>query len=152
MVYGLADVVQQSGAAGELGIQTELGSHDATEVGDFPGVLKDVLRVAGAVPEAADEPDDLFVNVVDPRDRRWRFQPASFTFCSSSFFTFSTTSSMRAGCMRPSEMSLLEGEPGDLPPDRIESGKDDRLRRVVDDQVDTGGALPGCGCSSLRGR
>src|SRR5258705_514060 len=38
---------------------------------------------------------------------------------------------------------LLEGEPADLAPDRLEAGQQDGLRRVVDDQVDARDGLVG---------
>ena len=56
--------------------------------------------------------------------------------------TFSTTSSIRAGWMRPSVMSA-QGDPGDLAADRVEAGQDDRLGGVVDDDVDAGGGFEG---------
>ena len=48
---------------------------------------------------------------------------------------------MRAGWMRPSCEQLLERHPGDLAADAVEAGEDDRVRRVVDDEVDAGEVL-----------
>ena len=52
-----------------------------------------------------------------------------------------TTSSMRAGWMRPSAISRSMACLRDLAAVRIEAREDDRARRVVDDEVDAGGEL-----------
>ena len=44
---------------------------------------------------------------------------------------------------------LGEGDPGDLAADRVEARQDDRLGRVVDDQVDAGGLLEGPDVAAL---
>ena len=46
MINGFADVVEKAGPAGELRVQPEFRSHYAAEIGDFPGVLQDVLGEA----------------------------------------------------------------------------------------------------------
>ena len=56
VVDGLADVVQQAGAAGDLGVGAELVGHDAGQVGDLDGVVEHVLAVARAELEAAEAP------------------------------------------------------------------------------------------------
>ena len=48
---------------------------------------------------------------------------------------------MRAGWMRPSCEQLLERHAGDLAAHAVEAGQDDRVRRVVDDEVDAGEVL-----------
>ena len=45
---------------------------------------------------------------------------------------------MRAGWMRPSAISALERESGDLAAEGIVAGDDDGLGRVVDDEVHAG--------------
>ena len=44
---------------------------------------------------------------------------------------------------------LLHGQPGHLAPDRVEAREDDRLGRVVDDDVDAGGHLEGADVPAL---
>ena len=44
---------------------------------------------------------------------------------------------------------LGQGDPGDLAADRVEARQDDRLGRVVDDQVDAGGLLEGADVAAL---
>ena len=43
----------------------------------------------------------------------------------------------------------LEGHPGDLAAHRVEAGDDDRLGRVVDDDVDAGEGLEGADVAAL---
>ena len=44
---------------------------------------------------------------------------------------------------------LGQGQPGDLAADRVEAADDHRLGRVVDDQVDAGGLLEGADVAAL---
>ena len=49
----------------------------------------------------------------------------------------------------PVEDQRLEGEPADLPAHRVEAGQQDRLGRVVDDEVDPGDRLEGADVAAL---
>ena len=73
------------------------------EPGDLLRVLEAVLAVGGAVPEPTDHPDQLRVQAVHA-DLEARPLPSSLRCCSISFLTLSTTSSIRAGWIRPSAM------------------------------------------------
>ena len=71
VVGHLADVVEQAGAAGDLGVETQFRCHDACEVGRFTGVLQQVLAVGRTVFHLADHADQLGVQSVDSQvDRR----------------------------------------------------------------------------------
>ena len=59
--HGLADVVQQRGAARRLERRAELGGHDRRDVRALERVAQDVLAVARAVLEAAEQLDQLGV-------------------------------------------------------------------------------------------
>ena len=67
--------------------------------------------------------------------------PSWRIFSQSSERTFSTISSMRAGWMRPSTISFSSAWPRDLAAQRLEGRDDDRLGRVVDDEVHARGGL-----------
>ena len=54
VVKGLADVMQQAGAAGQLNVDAQFASHQAGQPGNFQRVVQHVLAVAGAVLQAAD--------------------------------------------------------------------------------------------------
>ena len=60
-----ADVVQQGAPLGEVDVELQLGGHHPGQVGDFLGVLEDVLPVRGAVFHAAHELDQLGVHAAD---------------------------------------------------------------------------------------
>src|SRR5215813_1153954 len=59
----LADVVEEAGALGDLGVGAELGRHVRGEPGDLLGVLEDVLPVRGPVFEPPEQLDELGVEV-----------------------------------------------------------------------------------------
>ena len=61
----LADVMQQTGAAGLLGVEAKLAGHDGTQVSGLARVLQQVLTVAGAVFHLTDEADELGVQAMD---------------------------------------------------------------------------------------
>ena len=64
VVHGLADIVQEAGAAGVLGVDAQLAGHDAAEEGHLQGVLQHVLGVGGAVVQPADNLDYILVDAV----------------------------------------------------------------------------------------
>ena len=68
---------------------------------------------------------------------------------STSAVALLTTSSMRPGWMRPSAMSLVERQAGDLAADGVEARQHDGLGGVVDDQVDAGRLLEGPDVAAL---
>ena len=71
MVDGLADIVQKTGALGKLYVGAELGGHNAGQMADLDGVLEHVLTVAGAIAHAAQELDQLAMDAVHDRFRKW---------------------------------------------------------------------------------
>ena len=79
------------------------------------------------------------MEVVQARARRRRPRRPCGRDSSISAFTFSTTSSMRAGMDAAVGDQALDRLPRDLAAVRVEAGEDDRARRVVDDEVDAGG-------------
>src|SRR5213075_836694 len=60
-----ADVVQERAALGETDVELQLGGHHAGEVGDFLGVLEDVLPVRRAVLHASDQLHQLGMHATD---------------------------------------------------------------------------------------
>ena len=72
-VDGLADVVQERGAGGDVGVEPELLRHDAGQERDFLRVVQDVLAVAGAELEAPHQPQHLGMEIVEPELEGGRF-------------------------------------------------------------------------------
>ena len=104
-------------------------------------VVQHVLPVAGAELQPAHQPQDLRDGGRAGPSSKATASPSLRTASSISSLTFSTTSSMRAGWMRPSAISRSIACLRDLAAVGIEAREDDRARRVVDDQVDAGGQL-----------
>ena len=101
----LADVVQERGADGRVRVEAELPRHDAGEV-------RDLLASGSARSGRSSCGTSAGPSAGAPRGARsWMpsskaaASPSLRTVSSSSAFTFSTTSSMRAGWMRPSAIS-----------------------------------------------
>ncbi len=59
VVDGFADVVQQTTATTEFGIEAHVGSHRAAEERDLLRMLQHILPVAGAPLELAQQTQDL---------------------------------------------------------------------------------------------
>ena len=104
VVDRLADVVQQPGPLGLFDVEAQLCGHDAAEEGNLQGVLQYVLAVAGAVLQLADQLEQLRVDPVDAQVEGGLL-PGLLDVHLHSWVTFSTTSSMRPGWIRPSAMS-----------------------------------------------
>jgi hypothetical protein len=61
VVDGFANVMKEPGALGGGDVKTEFGGHEAHEMGNFDGVVEDVLGVAVAKVEAAKDFEDFEV-------------------------------------------------------------------------------------------
>jgi len=81
-VDGLADVMEQAGAQGDVGVEPDLAGHHGRQHGHFLGVLQDVLAVARPVLELAQELDELGVDV-PTLSSRTADSPSCLIFCSS---------------------------------------------------------------------
>src|SRR5436309_209922 len=134
----LADVMQQRAALRERDVELQLGGHDAGEVGDFLGMLENVLPVGGPVLHPAHELYQLGVHAANPDvvDRLLaRFHDAGVDVRLRFFDDLLDAARMDAAVGD----QALEGEAADLAPDRLEAGHDHGVGRVVDDDVDAGG-------------
>src|SRR5438132_6057747 len=138
----LADIVQQGAALRELDVELQLGRHDAGEPGDLLRVLQDVLSVRGAVAHPTHELHELGVHALDARlvhRLLARLDDPGFdlgTTFSDDFFDPPRVDA-------PVGDESLERQPTHLTPHRVEARDHDRVGRVVDDHVDTGGGLEG---------
>ena len=65
VVDRFADIMQQSRALCEGGIESQLVRHHAREISHLDGVVEYILTVAGAVTQPSEHLDKLGVNVVD---------------------------------------------------------------------------------------
>src|SRR5262245_3261153 len=144
----LADVVDERGADRDVRVEADLLRHDAGEARDFGGVREHVLAVAGAELQAAHQPQDVGMQIVQPELEGDR--GAFLAHLLVGFVLHLLHDLLDAGRVN----AAVGDEPldrllGDLAAVRIETGEDDRTRRVVDDQVDPGGELEGADVAAL---
>ena len=145
---GLADVVQQRGAAGGLGRRAELLGHHRGQVGALDRVREHVLAVARAVLEAAEDADQLGVQALDVGVQRGLLAGLDDVGLELGL-------GLVVGLLDPGRVDaavgeqLLQRHAGDLAADAVEAGQDHGVRRVVDDEVDAGEVLEGADVAAL---
>ena len=138
--HRLADVVQKRGALRRLDAGAELGGHDPAEVHDLEGVLEHVLAVARAVAQAAEDLDELLVEVPAVRLEHGLL-PGLLDV------VLDLRLRLVVHLLDPRRMDapvldqLHERQLRGLAADAVERREDDGLRRVVDDEVDAGQVL-----------
>ena len=148
VVGHLADVVQQTCSAGDLGIEAQFGGHDACEVGRLPGVLQQVLTVGRAVFHLADHADQLGVQSVDAQvDRRALAHLDDLLL--DLFLDLGHHFLDAGGVDAAVGDELVQGQTRDLAAHGIESRKDDRLGGVIDDDLDARRGLQGADVAAL---
>ena len=142
VVDGLAEVVQQSGTLRELHVDAELGRHDAGEVADLERVLEHVLAVARAELQAAERADEFGVQPVDTAVEGGLL--AGLVDLLADELLGLVEHLLDASRMDAAVGDeRLQRDAADLAAHRIEAREDDRLGRVVDDEVDAGHLLEG---------
>ena len=148
MVHGLAQVVEQTGALGDGDVLAELGGHEAGQLGDLDGVVVDVLAVAGAVLHAPDELDQLGMQAHDVGLQHGALALGLDGGVDLALGELDHL--LDAGRVDPPiEDELLQGQPRDLAADGVEAGDGDRLRRVVDDEIDARERFNGADVAAL---
>ena len=148
VVNGLADVVQETRALGKLHVGAQLGGHDARQVGHLDGVLKHVLAVAGAVFHAAQQANQFVVNAVQVGFEDGLFAGLAdlvVDLLASLLDHFLDAGGMDAAV----HDELFQRDAGHLAANRIEAGDNDRLGRIVDDQIDAGRGFQGADVAAL---
>ena len=138
--HRLADVVQQRGPLGGLHARPELARHDSGQVHDLERVLEDVLSVARAVAQLADDLHELLVELATAGlENRLLPGLADVVLELGLREVVHLLDPRRVD--PPVLDQLLERRPRHLAPEPVEGREDDRLRCVVDDEVDTGQML-----------
>ena len=138
----LADIVEQAGTFGELGVEAQLGSHRSGEVGHFAGVLKEVLTVGGTILHAADHAHELMVHIVDA-------EVDTGAFAHFGNLLFNLTAGLGNDLFDTCRMDtaigdeLVEREASNLAADGVEAAEDDGVGGVVDDDLHTGEGFEG---------
>src|SRR5690606_36767736 len=138
----LSDVVEQAGTACFCGVQIQLGRNEGRDTRRFDGVSEQVLAVAGAIPHPSDHTDQLGMQAVQVEvDHRpfARFDDLFFDLRAYLLNDFLDPGRGDASVLD----QLQQRQPGDLASDRIKTGQDDRLGRVVYDHLDARCRLEG---------
>ena len=137
---GLADVVQQRGAASGLGRRAELVRHHRGQVRALDRVREHVLAVRGAVLQPAERRHQIGVERLD-------LGVEARLLAALGDVGLELGLRLVVGLLDPRRVDaavleqLLERHPGDLAAHAVEAGEDHRVRRVVDDEVDAGQVL-----------
>src|SRR5580704_2777617 len=144
----LADVVQHRAALEQGRVDPQLAGHHARDVRRLDQVAQDVLAVGGAVPQPAEEADELFVHLGDAElDQRVLARPLAQLLDLGLAALVGVLDPLRVDAAVGDEP--FQGEPADLAPHGIEAGQQDGFRRVVDNQVDAGHRLEGPDVAAL---
>ena len=137
VIGGFADIVQQARAASERGIHAEFFRHHAGDECDFDRMPENVLAIAGAIVEAAEQIDDAFVEAADLGFLNGFLTVAAnilidFLLCFGDEFFDAGRVNAAIGD------EFVERGPSNFAADGIESTDDYDARRVIDDHVDAG--------------
>ena len=142
VVQSLADVMEQAGPLGHGGVQPQLAGHHAGEEGHLDRVVQDVLPIAGAVAQPAQELDQLVVDAVDAHLQHGTLAlllDGGFHLPAGLFHGLLNAGGVDA----PVGDELLQGDAGHFPAHRLKAGEGDGLGRVVDNQVHAGEGFNG---------
>ncbi len=135
-----ADVVQQPAPLGQRRIQMQFCGHHPREPGHFLRVVEDVLTVGGPVSHPAYQLDQLGMKTMDARVVRGLL--AQLDQLRLQLALALDYDLFDAARMNPAVGDeRLERATRDLAADRIEARDDDRIGRVVDDDVHAGRGL-----------
>src|SRR5271166_2575279 len=144
----LADVVQHRAALEQRRVDPQFAGHHAGDVRGLDQVPEHVLPVGGPVPQAAEEIDEFFVHVGNAQlDQRVLARPLAQLLDLRLAALVGVLDPLRVDAAVQDEP--FQGEPGDLAADRVEAGKEYRLGRVIDDEVDAGHRLEGPDVAAL---
>ena len=141
-VDGFADVVQKCGARGDVAVEAELLRHDAGEERDLLRVIEDVLAVAGSELQPPHQPQHFGMQIEEAELERGSLPLLADGVLHLGLDLFDDLLDARRmdAAVRDQPLDRLAR---DLAAERIEAGKDDRARRVIDDQLDAGGGFEG---------
>ncbi len=148
VVQGLADVMQQAGAAGHGDVDPQLAGQQPGQPGHLHAVGQRILPKAGAVLEPADQLDQVGVQAMDAQ---FHHGPLAFPLhlqlqlAAALFHRLFDAGGMDAAVAD----QPLQGHPGHLTAGLVEGGQGDGLGGIVDDEVHAGGGLQGADVAAL---
>src|SRR5829696_171953 len=143
VVYGLPDIVQQGGSAGDLDVGTELLGHHAAEVGYFDRVGENVLAVGCPVFQRAEKPQQVVVHSARDLGVVERLAACGLNLLLHVLAGLRDDLLDAPRVDAPVLHEPFHRDPRHLAPDRVEAGDHHRLGRIVDDNVYARGGLEG---------
>ncbi len=144
----LAKIVQQRSPLGQSWWQPQLSCHDPRQMGGLDEVRENVLAIAGPIPQASEQGDQLRVHLRDPGLHKRVL--ASADAASLNLTPGPLVLLLNAVWMNtPIRDQGLQGDFPDLTPHRIETAQQDRLRRVIDNDIHPGDRLERADVASL---
>src|SRR6185437_4437517 len=142
------NVVEQRASARHRHVESKLRGHDAGQPGHLFGMLENVLAVARAPAHPADQLDELGMQAVNAGvvgRLLARLDNLRLDLLSRFVDDFFDSPGVDAAVGD----ELLERQARRLASHGVEAGYDDRIRRVIDDDVDAGGKLEGSNIPAL---
>ena len=142
VVDRLADVVEETAHLGDLDVGPDLGGDDRRQVTGLDDVVEHVLAVARPELESAERLDDV-------RGKPRHAGLVGGLLAGLAHDRLDLGARLGHDLLDPPRVDpavgdeLGDGEAGDFAADRVEARQDDRLGRVVDDEVDPGRLFEG---------
>ena len=148
VVKCLADVMQQTGAACDGGVEAQLGGHNACEEGNLQRMVEHILSVAGAVTQTPQQLDEFGMHSVDAR-----LDDGAFALLLDGGLNLAAgllDGFLNAGGMDASVGDqALKRDARNFPAHRLKAGKGDGLGCVVDNEINARHRLDGADVAAL---
>ena len=148
MIDSLTDIMQQTGSLRHTNVESELLGEESGNLGDLNGVTQCILTIGGTELHTAEKLHQLWIQAVYTD-----LEDSGITLLTDGFVDFLLCLLYDLFDSRRMDTSiddeLLEGDSCDLTTHRIKSGKNNRLRRIVDDQLYAGQLLQCTDITSL---
>ena len=151
VVERLADVMQQTGTAGQRDIHAHLACQQTGQPGHLHAVGQRILTKAGAVLQTANELDEVGVQAMDAQlhDSALALPlHLQLEVVAALFHRLLDAGRMDAAIAD----EAFQRHAGHFAAGLVEGGQGNGLRGIVDDEVNAGGGLKGRGCCGPRGR
>ena len=142
VIQSLADVVQQTCAAGQSLISTQFRGHQPGNITHFQAVLEHALSVGSTVFQFTKQAHQLRVNGTAVG---FQYSLLALLLNGGVYLTLGLfVQLLNAGGVNAAVLDQsLQGQAGNLSAHRVKGADGDGFRRVVDDQVDAGQGLQG---------
>ena len=140
VVKGLADIMQQTGTAGQRDVHAHLACQQTGQPGHLHAVGQSVLAKAGAVLQAADELDEVGVQAVDAKLHHGALAlPLHLQLKVVAALLHRLLNA--GGVDAAITDQALQRHAGNLAAGLVKGGQGDGLRGIIDDKIHAGGSF-----------